>query len=218
VRVHTSRLLQTNCTILDCGWIVDSPYFPDEIDEVARLAPHHRIAATHAHYDHLLMSYTRAPLHVHPATRHAIETGNPARELADFDAVNYVARPPLELQLADARDLHHIPAPGHTADAHALWFADERVLCCGDYLSDVEIPLLSETGDRAAYRATLERLEPYVRDALAIVPGHGSPCERDGALRRLQEDVTYLDTRRIPPGRDTSRQREIHANNVRDHP
>ena len=215
MRVLTSRLLQTNCTILDGGWIVDSPYFPDEIEQVARLAPGHRVAATHAHYDHLLLSYHRAPLHVTEATRAAIEGGDPARELADFDAVNYVERAPLRLDLAPTDELEWIPAPGHTSDAHAIWFADERVLCCGDYLSDVEIPLLSETGDPAAHRATLERLAQV--EAETFVPGHGSPCGREQALRRIEEDLAYLETRCIPPGRDPLRQREIHENNLRDH-
>ena len=39
------------------------------------------------------------------------------------------------------------------------------VVVCGDYLSPVEIPWLSETGSRDAYLATLERLRPWVEEA-----------------------------------------------------
>ena len=36
------------------------------------------------------------------------------------------------------------------------------------------------------------------------MPGHGSPHDRDTALRLLDEDVEYLDgLDKLPPGRDT---------------
>jgi hypothetical protein len=53
------------------------------------------------------------------------------------------------------------------------------------------------------------------------VPGHGSPHDRDGALRILEEDLAYLDALeageerpRLPRGRDTARQRAIHGENL----
>jgi glyoxylase-like metal-dependent hydrolase (beta-lactamase superfamily II) len=93
------------------------------------------------------------------------------------------------------------------------------VLCVGDYLSNVEIPMVEAgLGD---YRATLARLAPLVEAAETIVPGHGSPHGRDVALRILDEDVDYLDALergeerpKLPGGRDTSEQRRIHAENV----
>jgi hypothetical protein len=55
-----------------------------------------------------------------------------------------------------------------------------------------------------------------------VVPGHGSPHDRDKALRILDEDVDYLDALergeerpKLPPGRDTKRQRAIHAENLK---
>jgi hypothetical protein len=58
-----------------------------------------------------------------------------------------------------------------------------------------------------------------VEGAETIVPGHGMPHGRETALRLLDEDVDYLDAlergeQRLPKGRDTSRQREIHAENL----
>jgi hypothetical protein len=87
----------------------------------------------------------------------------------------------------------------------------------GDYLSDVEIPWIH--GSPADYRATLARLGPLVEQATTVVPGHGAPHDRDTALRLLDEDVDYLDAlergeRRLPEGRDTKAQRDIHAENV----
>ena len=39
-------------------------------------------------------------------------------------------------------------ADGHTADGMAIWAPWARVLVCGDYLSPVEIPMLSKSGSR----------------------------------------------------------------------
>jgi hypothetical protein len=69
------------------------------------------------------------------------------------------------------------------------------------------------------YRATLARLAPLVEAAETIVPGHGLPHSSATALRLLDEDMDYLDAlergeRRLPKGRDTARQREIHAENL----
>jgi glyoxylase-like metal-dependent hydrolase (beta-lactamase superfamily II) len=87
----------------------------------------------------------------------------------------------------------------------------------GDYLSDVEIPWIH--GTLADYRATLARLSPLVEQATTVVPGHGSPNDRDTTLRLLDEDVDYLDgleagEARIPKTRDTKAQRGIHEENV----
>jgi len=93
------------------------------------------------------------------------------------------------------------------------------VLCVGDYLSNVEIPMVEAGLDD--YRSTLARLAPLVEAAETIVPGHGVPQTRDGALRILDEDVDYLDALdrgeerpKLPEGRDTREQRRIHAENL----
>ena len=85
------------------------------------------------------------------------------------------------------------------------------MLCAGDYLSDVEIPMISPGGSLGDYRSTLARLAPLVEAADTVVPGHGSPHGRETALRMLDEDLDYLDAleraRRaaLPKGRDTQR-------------
>jgi hydroxyacylglutathione hydrolase len=89
----------------------------------------------------------------------------------------------------------------------------------GDYLSNVEIPMV-EAG-LADYRSTLARLAPLVESAETVVPGHGAPQTRDGAMRILEEDMNYLDALArgdekptLAKGRDSKEQRKIHAANL----
>jgi len=95
------------------------------------------------------------------------------------------------------------------------------VLVCGDYLSPVEVPELSDGGSREAYLATLARLAPLVARAETVVPGHGTPLTRDRAQAILEQDVSYLEAlgrdgeaAALPEGRRTGPQRRRHAANA----
>ncbi len=122
------------------------------------------------------------------------------------------------------RELELLAADGHTGDGAAYWMGWARVLVCGDYLSPVEIPMLSTSagGSLAAYRATLARLSGLVANAEWIVPGHGAPLSSRRADEILREDDHYLAdlerdpaTARPPASRArTVSQRRIHADNV----
>jgi glyoxylase-like metal-dependent hydrolase (beta-lactamase superfamily II) len=246
--VVTSRLWQTTATAIRRGEecvLVDSPYFPDELEILPTLLGQagfepNALIATHADYDHLLgrLAFPGLALGVGPLTADRLrrEPGGAQRELRDADAEHYVARraplalgayqelpAPGSIERGDAEvDLH--PAEGHAPDGIALFAGFAGVLVCGDYLSDVEIPLIAAAGSLDDYRATLARLAPLVERADVVVPGHGSPHDRETALRILDEDVDYLDVLergderpKLPPGRDSSRQRQIHADNVAKH-
>jgi glyoxylase-like metal-dependent hydrolase (beta-lactamase superfamily II) len=243
--VVTSRLWQTTATAVRAGGecvLIDSPYFPDELEllpmllEQAGFTPV-GLLATHADWDHLLgrFAFPQMSLGVGQSTgeRLRAEPGAAQRELRDADAENYVVRPaPLSLgsyqvlpvpgvmTVGDAEiELH--PTAGHTGDGVAFMARSASVLVCGDYLSDVEIPMISPGGGIDDYRATLARLAPLVESCEAVVPGHGSPHDRERALRILDEDLAYLDALEggdekpsLPKGRDTKRQRAIHAENL----
>ena len=221
--------------------LIDAPYFPDELELLPTLLDQagfrpNGLLATHADYDHLLgrLAFPGLALGVGEPTAERLraEPGAAQRELRDADAEHYVARPaPLSLgsyqalpvpgrvELADAElELH--PADGHTADGTAFLAGFAGALVCGDYLSDVEIPMIAAGGSVAGYRATLHRLRPLVERVEVVVPGHGSPHDRSTALRLLDDDLAYLDSLEageervaLPPGRDTARQRAIHAAN-----
>ena len=243
--VVTSLLWQTTATAIRCGdeaMLVDSPYFPEELELLPTLLAQAGFAptallATHADFDHLLgrLAFPELSLGVgeETALRLGSQPGAAQRELREADGEHYVERPrplglgqvqalpvPGHLGLGD-RELELHPAEGHTSDGTAVLARWCGVLVCGDYLSNVEIPMISRGGSLEAYRATLARLAPLVEAAETAVPGHGAPQGRDGALRILAEDLAYLDALErgeerppLPEGRDSARQRRVHDENL----
>jgi glyoxylase-like metal-dependent hydrolase (beta-lactamase superfamily II) len=238
--VVTSRLWQTTATAVRAGeeaMLIDSPYFPDELEVLPQVLEQSGFAvdallATHGDWDHLLgrLAYPGMSLGVAESTalRLRDDPGVAQLELRKADDEHYVARErplalgawqslpvPGKLELGgEELELH--PAEGHTSDGMAIFARHAGVLVCGDYLSDVEIPAVA---DLALYRGTLERLRPLVEDADVVVPGHGSPQKHDEALKTLEEDLVYLDgleagEARLPKERDTPVQRRAHAKNL----
>jgi glyoxylase-like metal-dependent hydrolase (beta-lactamase superfamily II) len=241
VVVVTSRIWQTTCTVVRRGdecFVIDSPILPDELDVLPAVLEHagfpfSGLLATHADWDHLLarLAFAGAALGVAETTaaRLAAEPGAAARDLRGFDDEHYVTRPaPLSLGHIqalpvpghcaigdDELELH--PADGHTADGMAVWIGWARTLVCGDYLSPVEIPMISAGGARDAYLATLRRLAPLVDAAEHVVPGHGEVLDAVRAAAILREDVAYLEAlpdADLPIARRSPAQREIHAENL----
>jgi glyoxylase-like metal-dependent hydrolase (beta-lactamase superfamily II) len=239
--VVTSAFWQTNATALRSGdeaMLIDSPYLPDELDALpgvlagAGFEPD-GLLATHADFDHLLgrISYPGMTLGLAESSveRMHAAPGEAQRELRQYDDEFYVVRAtplalgqvqglpvPGSVEIGD-RELELHPAEGHTVDGMAILDRELGILIVGDYLSDVEIPWIH--GTVADYRATLARLAPLVEAASTVVPGHGSPNDRETTLRILDEDVDYLDgleagEARIPKTRDTKAQRGIHDENT----
>jgi len=234
---------QTNAVALrggDEAMLIDSLYFPDELEALPGLLAGagfepDALLATHVDYDHVLarLAFPGLALGVGEpsALRLREEPGATQRALRDKDAELYVERPaPLSLGQVQSlpvpgsvelgsEELELHPAEGHTRDGMAVMARWCGLLCVGDYLSNVEIPMVEAGLDD--YRATLARLSPLVETAETIVPGHGRPLTRDDALRVLDEDVDYLDALErgeekpvLPDGRDTREQRKIHARNL----
>ena len=240
VLVATSRIWQTTCTIVrsgDEGFVIDSPVLPDELDVLPAVLdqaafPFSGLLATHGDWDHLLgrAAFAGAALGCAETTAARL-TGNPGeaqRELRAFDDEHYVERAaPLTLGQLEAlpvpgrlelgeQELELHPADGHTADGMAVWMPWARVLVCGDYLSPVEIPMLSEGGSRDAYLATLARLEPLVGEAEWVVPGHGAVLDGARAAAILREDRAYVEglpDAALPMARRGAAQRAIHDRN-----
>ena len=226
------------------AFVVDSPVFPDELEVLPTLASQASFnvvgrLATHADWDHLLAGYAfpEVPLGLAESSEDRLMSttgvGGAQRALRAFDDEMYVVRPgPLSLASPQPLpvpgkcgigelELELHPATGHTADGMAIVVPWARVLLPGDYLSPVEIPMLSPGGSLDGYLSTLERLEPLVADADWVVPGHGGPIDGQRALALLREDRAYLEALRskgadapLPLARRTDAQRKIHAENV----
>lgn len=246
VVVVTSRIWQTTCTAVRAGseaFVIDSPVLPDELELLPAVLEQARFSVvgllcTHADWDHLLgrLAFPSAPLGCAETTaaRLSGEPGGAQRELRGWDERHYVRRArTLSLGHVQAlpvpghcaigeRELELHPAEGHTVEGMAVWVPWAAALVCGDYLSPVEIPMVSREGSIDAYRATLARLEPLIAAADVVVPGHGSVLDREGARRLLAEDMAYLEAlvargpeAPLPKGRRSAQQRRIHADNVR---
>jgi glyoxylase-like metal-dependent hydrolase (beta-lactamase superfamily II) len=249
--VVVSTFWQTTCTLVragDEGFVIDSPVLPDELDALPSLAeqagfPVSGLLATHADWDHLLgrLAFPEAGLGLGEPSweRLNAEPGRAQRGLRAFDEEHYIdeRRPlglgggqalpvPGHLSLGaggDARELELHLAPGHTADGTAFWLGWLGVLVCGDYLSPVEIPMISRGGSVPRYLETLARLAGFVDRAHSVIPGHGRPLGREAAQRVLEEDVAYLEGlladgdggAALPEGRRTGEQKRIHAENVK---
>jgi glyoxylase-like metal-dependent hydrolase (beta-lactamase superfamily II) len=248
VIVARSVKWQTTCTLLHHGeetFVVDSPIFPDELDALPGILAQagwglSGLLATHGDWDHLLarLAFPDVPLGVAETTaaRLRAEPGVAQRKLRTADEDDYVIRPkplslgqvqalpvPGKLELGagpEAPELELIPADGHTADGMAIWAPFASVLVAGDYVSPVELPMISAGGSRDAYVATLLRLAPYVEQADWVVPGHGAAIDGQRALAILREDVKYLESLggttepALPLTRRDRVQREIHARNL----
>jgi len=245
--VVVSAVWQTTSTLVrsgEEGFVIDSPVLPEELEALPALAeqagfPVSGLLATHADWDHLLgrLAFPEAGLGLGEPSlaRLNAEPGDAQRRLRGFDEEYYIdGRPPLglgggqalpvpgrlSLGADGAAELELHPAPGHTADGTAFWIGWLETLVCGDYLSPVEIPMISRGGSAPAYLETLARLAGFVDRAESVVPGHGRPLGRDLAQRVLEEDVGYLEAllgggeAALPEGRRTGDQKQIHAENV----
>ena len=248
--MFVSDVWQTTCTAVrggDEGFLIDSPVYPEELRALPDVLAQagfsvSGLLSTHGDWDHLLgrLAYPGGALGAAESTvaRISAEMGDAQRRLRAFDAEHYVPdRGPLalgslqalpvpgrlELGAGDSvHELELLAADGHTADGAAYWLPWATVLVCGDYVSPVEIPMLSPGGSLPAYRATLARLSGLIARAEWVVPGHGAPLARARAQEILAEDDAYLaelthdpGSARAPASRaGTPTQRTIHEANV----
>ncbi len=127
VIVLTSRIWQTNCTIVHAGeecFVIDSPLLPEELQALPSLLEQSGwrlsgLLATHGDWDHVLgrLAFPKASLGCAESTAERLHAapGEPQRELRAFDEQFYIERPrPLALpSLSQAlpSPLQALPSP-----------------------------------------------------------------------------------------------------------
>lgn len=205
VRVCHSALYRTASTVVgrpgtDQLLLVDPAWIPTELADLATDLSDAGLTvaagfATHAHHDHMLWhpGFGSPPRYASPGAaalaereRAANLAGLGADWPADLGELMGRVSPTETLDPWAELVIHDAHSTGHAA----VWLPDERVLLAGDMLSDLELPLLQETGF-AAYDAGLTALRPYVERAAILVPGHGSPTREP--MQRWLADRRYLD-------------------------
>ncbi len=90
------------------------------------------------------------------------------------------------------RELELHPADGHTVDGMAIWVPWASVLVCGDYVSPVEIPWISEGGSVSRLPRDARPARAAGRARRARRAGHGAVLDSERALAILREDRAYL--------------------------
>lgn len=247
VIVVVSGVWQTTCVGVrsgDEGFVIDSPVLPDELDALPALFeqagfPVSGLLATHGDWDHLLgrLAFPEASLGVGESTAARLESspGEAQRKLREFDEQFYITgRRPLGLGgvqrlpvpgrisigSASEAELELHATLGHVADGAAFFIPWASVLVCGDYLSPVEIPMISPGGSAERYLETLDRLAALASRAGTVVPGHGEPLSSERARTVLAQDREYITAllagrdAELPEGRRSDEQRRVHAANL----
>lgn len=232
VWVFTSRVMATTSVVVAGGrtaagrgaLLVDPAWEPDELEGIADWLERSGLTvvagwATHAHYDHVLWHprFGTAPRYATPETarraheqQHCLVAGlGPEWPAGLASLVGDLVALEADRIPWDGPAVRVVQHDAHARGHGALWIAEAEVLVAGDMLSDTEIPIPDDEG-LSGYRRALDLLEPFVRDAAALVPGHGTVAMRGGEdtpVDRLERDRAYLDGLHAP-GRGTRQHRD----------
>ncbi|MGX8238009.1 MBL fold metallo-hydrolase [Exiguobacterium undae] len=215
VTVYQSTLMKTTSTLIetpDCLIVVDPGWLPDEIATIRRdveIIRHDRplyIVYTHAHFDHILGAYAFKDA-IAIASRRFIDVDQAAalEEVQNFNDEYYIESPVLFPNITHVIDesettltigktkLIFFLTPGHEATHLSFVVMPLHLLVCGDYASDVEIPLIEH--DSNEYLTTLELLESFIYEyeIKLLIPGHGHICDvRTEMIERLHLSYDYI--------------------------
>ncbi len=218
VWVFTSALYQTTSTIIvtsEVLLVVDPNWSPDEITRIVQMVAALRegrdlyLLFTHSDYDHILGYGAFDADHV-IASLNFVNSDHKEQDIEDArnsDRINgFVRNYPLIYPEADCvieNDTQQLSlggcmltfyiAQGHTREGIFTVIEPFGLLLAGDYLSDVEFPLVQ---DIRAYQQTLGKVERILQHHRVryLIPGHGTVADTTNAiLQRRDEALQYLD-------------------------
>ena len=208
----TSTLLRLNQELL----LVDPNWLPGEIHFIKKYIrenfPNHKlnILFTHSDYDHII-GYGAFP---EAKTIGSLEFAQSTKkstilnQISDFDNTYYIVRdylidyPRLDniisldgqiLRVGD-EDVHFFMAPGHTNDGIFAIIPKLNVWIAGDYLSNIEIPMVDDNFlDYASTLIKMSHIYIMFPTVKIVIPGHGDIAEsKEEVLRRIQNDTIYV--------------------------
>jgi glyoxylase-like metal-dependent hydrolase (beta-lactamase superfamily II) len=218
VWVFTSALYQTTSTVVQTPktvFVVDPNWLPHEIyrirDFVDQIKDRRKLCLlfTHSDYDHIV-GYGAFHPDVVIATQAFVQNAHKDRDLANvrrFDESHYIVRdypllyPDVDVVIShdaqslelDTTRLTFYLAPGHTAEGMFVLIEPQGIWIAGDYLSDIEFPLIEDSLE--AYRNTLGKVDLIMQrhHVEFLIPGHGtvepSPL---GIFQRRDRALEYL--------------------------
>ena len=209
-----SRIFNYNSGLIvsdDRVWLIDPGMAPDEVLAIRDFSQSNgwlveAILVTHFHYDHILgVNAFEGPVVI---TQARFEQEIERMKSVSLEKINRLiqegemTRPDWSLDvrsdwqvnrrqtfLIGTLEVDVIPLSGHTIDQIGIYVREDRLLWAADTLSDLEIPLLSQSaGD---YQKTLEKVSRLEVDT--IVPGHGNPSHsRAESQERISRDISYI--------------------------
>ena len=219
VTVFTSALYQTTSTLLetpDAVFLIDPNWLPFEVyrikDYVESVQGGRKLYLifTHSDYDHII-GYGAFPGARVIASAKFASKKNKSEDVDKalaFDHKFYMTRdypviyPPVDIEIdQDGKSMHFAgtvltfyQAPGHTAEGLFIVFEPAGVFVAGDYLSDVEPPLIED--DIKKYRRTMSKVDRILslHQIQYLIPGHGSCALSAGEIvARKNAAIEYLD-------------------------
>ena len=206
-------MIPTNCYFVHKEDSGDGIFF-DPADEGERIYSQltqkgftvKQILLTHAHFDHILGAYAFKDA-IAIASRRFVDVDRTAalEEVQNFNDEYYIESPVLfpdithvieesETTLTIGKTkLIFFLTPGHESTHLSFVVMPLHLLVCGDYASDVEIPLIEH--DSSEYLTTLELLESFIYEyeVKLLIPGHGHICDvRTEMIERLHLSYDYI--------------------------
>jgi hydroxyacylglutathione hydrolase len=220
ITVFESALYRTTSTVIalqNTVVIIDPNWLPNEVEFlksfVQNIYPHHNqyLIFTHSDYDHIIGygAFPNATTIASSALQHNQHKETILKQIRDFDNTWYIERSypitypkiryPIENDNAtiviDETMFHFYLAPGHNADAIFVLIPELGTWICGDYFSNIEIPIIDH--NYHAYQQTLDKSTSILEKYPAInhlITGHGDMAHgRKAIKKRIIEDKKYLE-------------------------
>ena len=219
ITIFESALYRTTSTILSLKnsiLIVDPNWLPEEVtyirSYVERFYKGYKtyLLFTHSDYDHIIGygSFPGATVIATDCLKSNPEKEAVIKQIFEFDFTYYIDRPyPIlypEVHHAitsdqsvlkiDDTELYFYLSPGHNADAMFVIIPSLSCWIAGDYLSNIEIPLVDH--NLLAYNTTLAKARhiiDYHPEITILITGHGDVAlTREEIIRRIDNDEAYL--------------------------